>query len=428
MYIEQRRRRWYALHDIPKDAQEPLGKKRFFASLKTEDRKEAERRAALLEQKWLLQIETARSNSTDAVERDALYWREQFLSAKPEEKHAIEWFISDKADEYRFDAKIMDPEHPDFEDQEEVKDSRRFYGIAMGQLVRTDEKIEEWLATRSSLQEKTINMYRSDLQNFAAAFTYVNDIERRSVTAWYQGRLAEGLKPKTMQRIVGAVRGYWGYLQDIELASAEKDPFESLSTKNKSRRSSDKPRQPFSPSEVSRLLDAAVHKGDDSLADLIRLAMWTGCRIESLCSLKLEHVADDHIQITEDKTNAGRRKVPVHPKLKPALDRLTQSSTDGYVLSNLTANKYGDRSNAIGKRFGNLKRKLGFGPEHVFHSIRKTVITQLEQAGVPENVTADIVGHEKKTITYGLYSGGNSLSTLAEATAKLAYPEKAATR
>jgi len=350
------------------------------------------------------------------------------LSAKPEEKHAIEWFISDKADEYRFDAKIMDPEHPDFEDQEEVKDSRRFYGIAMGQLVRTDEKIEEWLATRSSLQEKTINMYRSDLQNFAAAFTYVNDIERRSVTAWYQGRLAEGLKPKTMQRIVGAVRGYWGYLQDIELASAEKDPFESLSTKNKSRRSSDKPRQPFSPSEVSRLLDAAVHKGDDSLADLIRLAMWTGCRIESLCSLKLEHVADDHIQITEDKTNAGRRKVPVHPKLKPALDRLTQSSTDGYVLSNLTANKYGDRSNAIGKRFGNLKRKLGFGPEHVFHSIRKTVITQLEQAGVPENVTADIVGHEKKTITYGLYSGGNSLSTLAEATAKLAYPEKAATR
>ena len=52
----------------------------------------------------------------------------------------------------------------------------------------------------------------------------------------------------------------------------------------------------------------------------------------------------------------------------------------------------------IGKRVGRLKKRLGFGATKVFHSIRKTVITQLEQAGVPESVTADIVGHEKKTI------------------------------
>ena len=101
--------------------------------------------------------------------------------------------------------------------------------------------------------------------------------------------------------------------------------------------------------------------------------------------------------------------------------RLTEGSKDGYVLSGLTANKYGDRSNAVGKHFGRLKTELGFGSQHVFHSIRKTVITALENAGVSENVVADIVGHEKPTMTYGLYSGGVSLALKRDALAKLVY-------
>jgi integrase len=68
-----------------------------------------------------------------------------------------------------------------------------------------------------------------------------------------------------------------------------------------------------------------------------------------------------------------------------------------------------DEGQAVGKRFGRLKSKLGFGSLKVFHSIRKTATTVFEQAGVSEGTTADIVGHEKGTITYGLYSGGTSI-------------------
>ena len=53
--------------------------------------------------------------------------------------------------------------------------------------------------------------------------------------------------------------------------------------------------------------------------------------------------------------------------------------------------------------------------------IRKTVITLLREAGVPEHVTADLVGHEIPTMTYGLYAGGVSLQVKADALAKLAY-------
>ena len=45
----------------------------------------------------------------------------------------------------------------------------------------------------------------------------------------------------------------------------------------------------------------------------------------------------------------------------------------------------------------------------------------LGNAGVPENVVAEIVGHEKTTRTYGLSSGGVSLAVKSEALAKLIY-------
>jgi hypothetical protein len=100
------------------------------------------------------------------------------------------------------------------------------------------------------------------------------------------------------------------------------------------------------------------------------------------------------------------------------------SLDDEYLLPNLTLSKFDDRSNAIGKRFGRLKSKLGYSKRHVFHSIRKTFTTQLENAGVNENVTADIIGHEKPRMTYGLYSGGTNIQLKREAISKISYDFK----
>ena len=170
-----------------------------------------------------------------------------------------------------------------------------------------------------------------------------------------------------------------------------------------------------------KLLESAIDRDDGQLADLMRVGMWTGCRIEEIAALKIEQVKDNHFAVTDAKTSAGWRDVPIHKKLAQTMARLVDESKDGYVLSGLSANKYGDRSNGVGKRFGRLKTELGFGPEFVFHSVRKTVATILENAGVPENVSADILGHEKTTMTYGLYSGGVSLEVKRKALEKLKY-------
>ena len=169
----------------------------------------------------------------------------------------------------------------------------------------------------------------------------------------------------------------------------------------------------------------AKEQGDDQLANLVLLAAYTGARIEELCQLKVTSVLKvdgvSCFSIEDAKTEAGNRLVPIHPKLLILVRRLCKASTDSYLIAGLTETKYGDRSNAIGKRFGRLKTSLGFGEEKVFHSIRKTVTTLLENAGVPEGVAADIVGHENTTMTYGLYSSGTAAKVKFNAVKLLSY-------
>ena len=75
----------------------------------------------------------------------------------------------------------------------------------------------------------------------------------------------------------------------------------------------------------------------------------------------------------------------------------------------------------MNKRFSRVKTALGFGSEYDFHSIRRTVSTLLEQGDVVEGVAADILGHNKTTMTYGLYSRGSSVEQMTKAIEAIDY-------
>jgi integrase len=296
----------------------------------------------------------------------------------------------------------------------------RFFKIATGALVPLDAHLDEYLATLSN-EKKSVDMRRSSIRKFATVFPYVSDVARREVQKWANKKMQDGAKLATVQRELSELRGYWRYLQSLSLVPEDALPFDRLSLPRAQKVERAGERKPFAPENVVKLLNAARANKDDQLSDLIELGMWTGARLEELCALKIDRVTKDVLKIEDAKTSAGWREVPVHSKLKPAVKRLLRASKDGFLLSGLTLNKYGDRSNAIGKRFGHLKTDHGYGASHVYHSIRRTVATILENAGVPENVSADILGHEKPRITYGLYSGGSSLAVKREAIEKLKY-------
>lgn len=91
-----------------------------------------------------------------------------------------------------------------------------------------------------------------------------------------------------------------------------------------------------------------------------------------MCNLKVTHVDNGAISIPGTKTDAALRKVPAHTAIGGLLVRLVVDSKNGYLIPVATKNQYDERSAPIGKRFGRMKAEMGFGPEHLFHSIRKT--------------------------------------------------------
>lgn len=425
--LEQRRRRYYAVRDIPKDLQKKVGKLRFLKSTGTSDRAKAQLIAASYDVVWLEQIDRAingprvketREQADARIQRQAAFWRDRINNAAPSSRDLV-------IDQMK-DAAVHELDPNDMDDPEGIRRAELFVEIALGEHVPLGDQVECFLAEKAKdTKPKTIDLYRTSLVRFCDRFPNSSEVTLQSIRQWVGELRDAGIADNTIQRTFSAIRGYWRYLQDKEVLSHSLDPFAGAfngSEKSRNRRGKAQPFKPFEPSDVVRLLRSAEAKSDSNLVNLIKLGMWTGCRIESLCSLRVADVTTEAIKVS-DKTDAGDRMVPVHPKLRPTLDLLCTSSTDGYVLSGLESNKYGDRSNAVGKRFGRLKEKLGFeGRSWAFHSIRKTVVTQLQHAGVPEEVTMSIVGHENNSMTYGLYSAGPSMKQKRDAIEKLVYP------
>ena len=381
------------------------------------------RRAAILEMRWRSEIEQARKGTRAHLERDAEYWR-KLISEAPEEQRdiiisALDDELDAKVQRAAIRAGVRSPE--EYEALPERQEANRVFAVATGTLVRFDAHLDEYIATLTN-EQKTVDMKRSTIIKFAERFPYVDDVQRKEVQRWVNEMSREGKTGKTITRILSELRGYWKYLTSIEAAPEDALPFAVTTPKQSVKQAAEDKRKPFDAADVVRLLKAAERKEDYHLADLIRLGMWTGARIEELCSLKVSKVGKGFISIEDAKTSAGWREVPIHSKLASTLQRLLDKSKDGYVLSGLTENKYGDRSNAVGKRFGRLKTAEGYGDNCVFHSIRKTVATLLQNADVREDVAAGILGHDIPTMTYGLYSGGAALEVKRQALEKIAYP------
>ena len=185
----------------------------------------------------------------------------------------------------------------------------------------------------------------------------------------------------------------------------------------------------FTRKDVERLHAAALEKEDKPLADLIALAAYTGARLEEIGrihrdTITLKDGVPIAFSILESKTVAGIREVPIHTAIAPLFQSLLDASEDGYLLKGRAlgeTNKYGNRLDAVGKRFGRLKTAAKFDKSFVLHSIRKTAITEVHRAGASPLVMPALFGHETGMITFDLYSAGPSLAQKAEVIQLLSY-------
>jgi integrase len=415
-YLEKRRRRWYAVLDIPEDARKAFGKKRLVKSLETDSLAQAQIRVLGVVQEWKEQIEAVRHSGRDPskIGIDPSPWRSEMTKLKL--KGVADWEI---------DYALRDIAEDITEDTGD-DDAYSSYMVATGKSVLLSEHMESYLDDTVT-DPKSRDMKIRHLSLFLKTFKLAEDVTQEAVAEWVEDVLTAkdgGVSYKTAKTYLSTYRTFWRYLGKKKLIPRSVEAFtDVLEAPMKSSNGNGHLRRSyFEPEDYKKLLKAAHSYGredNDHLADLIRLAAHTGCRIDELCGLDLKNVilshSVPHFIIGDAKTEAGNRKVPIHSGIKQLVSRLMDSSEDGYLLSGLTFNKYGSRSNAIGKRFGRLKTSLDYGPDLVFHSFRRGVATQFENKGVPEVIAARILGHEFPTMSFGTYSGGADLKTLSEA-------------
>ena len=415
IHIVKRYNTYFAVLYVPKDIEHIIGKAKFSKSTGTDNKKLAETIAQVYVMGWKAEIESARMKSDEPLINSAREIR-KLLKSSP--AHLVQDAIDEEVAKLNASKK---PIHAEVYER-----------IAKGKNKYSNELAITWRKHEDDrgLAKKTIDQMFSDVELVTKQFPTANMMTIESVELWIKHIAKKGnLSASSVNRIIGSGKNFFKYLQFIkEVPSSEPNPFivpNEFRISNKPNSKSVNKTQswlPFTSKEIVDLYKLAV-KDNQSLADLILIAMHTGARIEEICSLLCKDIdlENECITIVDAKTEAGERTIPIHSFIKPRIKKLVLNAKDDYLLPNLTKNKYGDRSNAIGKRFGRLKTKQDFSSRYVFHSIRKTFTTMLENAGVGENLAADIVGHEKPRITYGLYSGGASLETMKEVIEKISY-------
>ena len=223
--------------------------------------------------------------------------------------------------------------------------------------------------------------------------------------------LKKQFEPSTIRTILSNLGLIWAYARDAERYNSE-NPFskQGLPSKNKN----SKYYSNWTIDELHLILENITSKNDRLP---IYMAWYTGSRLDEIYS-----VAPDHIYVDEEtgvkvisfkpeqdgKNEYASRIVPVHDALDKQL-----TGFNGWNRSS---------SNAYGKYFGALKRRLGFiDKRKAFHSIRGNTSTNFENSKVPEHIANKIVGHKPRgdSMTYNYYSEGPGLILAKEAVNKL---------
>ena len=299
-------------------------------------------------------------------------------------------------------------------------------GLATGALTKTLQHVERFIATQA-LEEMTATRYRQMIARFAERCPIANEVDNKATSAYVSHLSVQcGLAPRTVRSHITPLKAYWRWLIKHEIITGP-NPWLNLDMPRLKRKDANvASRIAYDAEGIRKLHEVIILTGSDQmLKSMFMIGIYTGARREEICQLTIGSIQKGLLTIGRAKTNAGNRTIPIHSHLQPSInDMITNhptGRTSDFLLHDLTANGFDKRSVQVGKRFSRVKTALGFGSEYDFHSIRRTVSTLLEQNGVVEGIAADILGHNKTTMTYGLYSRGSSVEQMTTAIEAIDY-------
>lgn len=206
--------------------------------------------------------------------------------------------------------------------------------------------------------------------------------------------------------------------------------------------------KPFTDTELESIFDNEIYSKkifDKNYKYWVPIALlYTGARLNDICNLKISDIINiggiHCINISESKTEAGKRIVPLHSQLITLgfLDFVKYKQLKGciYLFEELPeyktkAGRVVGRGNTVGKWFNQKNEKdthVGYlnkcnvtGKGKRLHSFRNTFINHLKQQRVQNEEVKAVVGHVSDDMTFATYADPYKLSVLQEVVEQINY-------
>ena len=179
-------------------------------------------------------------------------------------------------------------------------------------------------------------------------------------------------------------------------------------------RFSDDARRPFTVPEIRKVIEVA----DKEWKSLILFGLYTDQRLADLATLRWDNIDLPRNEIRIKTRKTGKRlAIPVAPALKTHIKSLA-AAREGYLhpkaAATVTSQK---RSGTLSNQFADLLAQAGLrdkAPHRSkgkgrdakrssnglsFHALRHTAVSLLKDAGVPEAVVMELVGHDSEAMS-----------------------------
>jgi integrase len=415
-YLLQRRKCWYVRVAVPAELRHKVGGKReIVRSLKTRHLKEAQR----LRFKAIAEIKSdlERLRTGSEIVDDALQWS---ISREETKQANMQAFGYDE--EQAEDLAAIDAEEKaeKLERDHGASVAQRWHEVATGKGLPISVAMERWLE-QSTSSDKTKAEQRKAVEEFLAfaGDQLAHKVTRRMAGLYVdhlrqqRGRKDEPAKPATINKKLSALSSLWRHMR--RRGWVEENPFhdQSLAVPKSKKR-------PYTWAEVKALLDNP--KATPLLRDALILGLYTGARQEDIASLRAEDVEANGFWITDGKTDANKRWVPLEGPALEVVQRRTRGVSEGWVFTELEAGAWGKRAGAFSKRYARLRDRVlgeGMGEQVDFHSLRRTYSTVAENVA-DVTLHSRLMGHEAPTLATGVYSGGAWLERLRDAQRQIA--------
>lgn len=282
----------------------------------------------------------------------------------------------------------------------------------------------------ASTTKKTLSIKSAaveDLVRFIGEKRELHTLTRPDLARWYQHLRDQGISTPTLtnkQSYIGGRHGFFAWAMASGHYPAGDNPASGhvSYTANEKRKRKKFGFKAFMTEQIQTLF---APENFEKLSFHARwaclLGLYTGARVSEIGQLRVLDIVEldgiPCVSFSDDgehqslKTESSRRVVPIHPRLIELgfLDHVQSliKANESQLFPKGKKDAINGRGNWITKAFGAYLTKVGVGwspAKRGFHSLRKTVIQEMQGHGVASEMRAQIVGHELDDEHHAVYS------------------------